>query len=114
MVLPSCGEYKPINQVALLSSNPTKSVAISSRAAGASAEVDIPVSVKIHVWQSGTLTEPRPSPHRIWKAPPFHGARRLRPFTGPRSSGRVRPQPVLTGTREFPDFEARGFGLDPR
>src|SRR5215831_6438869 len=31
MVLPSCGEYKPINQVALLSSNPTKSVAISSR-----------------------------------------------------------------------------------
>src|SRR5215472_9685508 len=80
MVLPSCGEYKPINQVALLSSNPTKSVAISSRAAGASAEVDIPVSVKIHVWQSGTLTEPRPSPHRIWKAPPFHGARRVESF----------------------------------
>src|SRR5215468_4611013 len=85
MVLPSCGEYKPINQVALLSSNPTKSVAISSRAAGASAEVDIPVSVKIHVWQSGTLTEPRPSPHRIWKAPPFHGAppwRRIRETAG--------------------------------
>jgi len=46
MVLPSYGEYKPISQVALLSSNPTKSVAISSWAAGASAEVDIPVSVK--------------------------------------------------------------------
>src|SRR5215470_12773154 len=30
MVLPSCGEYKPISQVALLSSNPTKSVEISS------------------------------------------------------------------------------------
>jgi hypothetical protein len=52
MVLPSCGEYKPISQVALLSSNATKSVAISSWAAGAvSAEVDIPVSVKFAVWQ---------------------------------------------------------------
>jgi len=50
MVLPSCGAYKPISQVALLSSNPTKSVAISSWAAGAiSAQVDIPVSVKFTV-----------------------------------------------------------------
>src|SRR6516225_12719 len=67
MVLPSCGEYKPISQVALLSSNPTKSVAISSWAAGASAEVDIPVSIKFMFGKSGTLTEPRLSPHRIWK-----------------------------------------------
>src|SRR6202040_432803 len=30
-----------------------------------------------------------------WKAPPFHGARRFRPFAGPRSSRRSRPKPDL-------------------